>query len=699
MIRHPAREVVDLAGPWDYHPVARTEFVDGGILVEDTSDLPPPGSMLLPACWADGGLPDDFHGRVRFERDLPEVDGDGWWLVLEGVDYLCDVLVDGVLLTRHEGAFDPVDVRLPASARRLAVVVDAPREQLGTIWPYRKRQFKGIFTQWEPLEAFQSTTGGVWGPVRLERRPPVHVAHVATATYLAPLPEQDVDGAYLDSGRLTCRVVIEVDVFAEAAGDATVSATVCGVTARRIVRAPAGLSRQRLVLTVVDPELWWPWDRGAPVLHELVVTADDDARHSRIGLREIAFDETTGETRVNGSLVRVRGSNVIPEKRLARYSHERAAADAALAVETGLNALRVCVHIAHDAFYDACDEAGLLLWQDLPFQWDYLIDDEMIRNAADQAGRMVRRLHDHPSVLLWSCHNEPFAVNRAAYGGALVRAVQQADGTRPVHAASDFSEHTYHGWFEGHQRDYARPGGSPIVTEFGALSLPSVAETRTLGVDSWPPAGAAWDAVIPEPTPLFDVAGVPLGDTLEELVTASQHYQAEVVQRAVESLRQRRTPFFHFALLDGWPQVSWSVVSYERTPKKAHGALSRACQPILVGATLTREVLSDSWDSRRFPIVADVWVVNDTAEELPRCTWRAELGGTVIAQGGLDVPADGVARWSPPGARWPSWDPPALEAGPVALHLVLTSDDERVLSRNSYLLTFVHRSLALQPPQ
>lgn len=719
----PLRPRVELGGTWRFEPLARTEYREGPegvVLAEDATGLPAAGEMPVPSNWHRHGL-DGFHGRVRFSRDLPGElpgadgpgegqgqgqgqgqgvgQGGGWWLCFGGVDYHAEVAVDGAVLARHEGAFDGFAVPLPHGARRLEVTVDAPREELGTLWPYRKRQFKGIFTQWEPLEPFQDSTGGIWGPVWLERRPAAHLDDVLLTTFLVPRPALD-EAQYVDSGARDARVLLEATVVADAPGEAELALEICGGRTTRRVAFPAGASRHRLALTIADPVLWWPWDRGEPVLHDVRVTLGEDRLDTRVGIREVGFDEATGTFSVNGETIPVRGSNVIPEKHLAAYDAKRARADVALARDANLNAVRVCVHVAADELYDALDEAGILAWQDLPLQWDYLIEDGLVTEAADQAERIVRRLHDHPSIALWSCHNEPFPADRDNYTGPLVRAVRSVDGTRPVHVASDFGEHAYPGWFLGHIRDYAGPPAAAIMTEFGALGLPSADEVRALGGTAWPPGGRAWDALLHEPSPTLDVAGIDPGAALEDFVAASQAYQAAAVQRGIEAYRTKGLSFFHFLLMDGWPTVSWSVVSYDRVPKQAYDAVARACQPVLVGADLTRDLLSDAWDSRRFPPVVLVWAVNDTAEPLEGATWVARVGGHEVASGRIDVPARGHAQTVVHGVgqRWPSWTPPDLQPGEHHVELELRDAEGATRSRNRYPIRVVHRGLDLQPP-
>ena len=81
--------------------------------------------------------------------------------------------------------------------------------------------------------------------------------------------------------------------------------------------------------------------------------------------------------------------------------------DVELAVEAGLDALRVQAHVAGDALYDAADELGMLLLQDFPLQWGY--GRSVRREAVRQARETVFTLGHHPSIVQWCAHDEPVA--------------------------------------------------------------------------------------------------------------------------------------------------------------------------------------------------------------------------------------------------------------------------------------------------
>ena len=68
--------------------------------------------------------------------------------------------------------------------------------------------------------------------------------------------------------------------------------------------------------------------------------------------------------------------------------------------------LFVCTVTSHPDVYEEADKVGVLLFQDFPLQWEYA---RTIRTqAVRQATSAVHQLGHHPSLVLWSAHNEPF---------------------------------------------------------------------------------------------------------------------------------------------------------------------------------------------------------------------------------------------------------------------------------------------------
>src|SRR3546814_1493756 len=93
---------------------------------------------------------------------------------------------------------------------------------------------------------------------------------------------------------------------------------------------------------------------------------------------------------------------------LAEATAEDLARDVDLALDANLDLLRIHGHISRPELYDAADERGLLIWQDLPLQWGYARG--IRKQAVQQATAAVDLLGHHPSLAIWCGHNEPMAV-------------------------------------------------------------------------------------------------------------------------------------------------------------------------------------------------------------------------------------------------------------------------------------------------
>ena len=141
---------------------------------------------------------------------------------------------------------------------------------------------------------------------------------------------------------------------------------------------------------------WWPHTHGEPALYALQIAGVD---LGSVGFRTIAIDRGDDgfALRVNGEPVFCRGACWTPLDPVA-LSAAPVADRAALvqARDAGMNMLRVGGTMVYesDAFYEACDELGILVWQDFMFaNMDYPDDDPgFVASATDEARQLLGRL-------------------------------------------------------------------------------------------------------------------------------------------------------------------------------------------------------------------------------------------------------------------------------------------------------------------
>ena len=708
-------EKMSLDGIWKYQPIARTTLKSDGTIAEDKSNLPPAGTMVVPSNWHLNGLP-NFNGRVKFGREFSLARAlaatERAFLNFRGVDYFVEVSLNGNYVGKHEGYFQSFEFDVTPFLKRgrneLAVTVDAPLEEPGTVWPDHKWMIKGLFSHWDckpgsiSLKNGQDgTTAGIWNSVALEVRDQAWLGTVKIQPFLyrRGLATDNAEDTALDA-----EIYVSAEVFAASPGQYEVTAEVGESRASSLVdiRAPSVMAT--LVVSLAQPHLWWTWDLGEPYLYNcnLSLKAKGQVVYKRMvpfGVRSIGLDEKSGEWRLNGVRFFIRGTNIVPDLWLAQYTPERIEEDIRLLKGAHVNGVRICVHVDRPELYDALDRAGIVAWQDFPLNWDYTHAREFMQEAARQLRDMIRQYYNHPSIITWVCQNESTAYNVKVLDPFLAGVGAQEDSSRPVRPVAADSEHLYLGWYGGDYHDYVATNSGPIVSELGAQALPSLQEMREMVGDTWPPD---WDKLAYHDfqyEQTFHIADLKTGANWAEFVENSQRYQAELLKFAIEHFRrvkyQKIGSFFQFQFMDCWPAITWSVVSAGRKPKQGYYAMQRAFQPVLIGADLDRTIWSKGKyihheGSTGLGTSLDMWVVNDEHHAIATATYEAHLRGqgkdtAVCARPKpADITPDSVM--SLPGL---TCAPPAdLPLGSYDLVLTLRQGS-KTLSENTYAVTVV----------
>jgi len=615
----------------------RRAFTDPGFADDGWEPIAVPGHWRRSSAFVDTDGP--LLYRLRFEHPIP-ADPERTWLTFDGLFYQGDVWLDGTYLGDTEGYFQPhtFDISEPISSRAehtLAVEVACARQADLTA----KRNLTGVFQHSDYLDP-DWNPGGIWRPVRLESTGPVRIRDLRVRCRDAT-PERAV-------------VVFDANLETLDSRAVTIKSAVGAVDHELTQTLAAGENHVEWTVTIDQPELWWPWSLGDQPLHDVIVEAwvDDERSHRRqvrTGLRRVELHNWICS--VNGERLFLKGSNHGPTQLdLANATPEQLAADVHLAKDAGLDLLRLHAHITRNEFYDAADEAGLLLWQDLPLQRSYARG--VRKQAVRQARYAVQVLGHHPSIAIWCGHNEPVPLtspmtgqvlptwNKSILDRSIKRALEQADGTRPVVAHSGVlphppqldgtDSHLYFGWYWGEERDLPKlcatlPRLVRFVSEFGAQAVPDGA--AFCEPKRWPDLD--WESLAEHhclQQPGFDRYVPPSQySTFDDWRVATQQYQAMLIKHHVETLRRikyRPTGgFAQFLLADCMPAVTWSVVGHDRVPKRGYDALAAACQPVIVVADRLDAVLRIGAS-----LELDVHVVSDLRSPLVGCRVVATLG-------------------------------------------------------------------------
>ncbi|MFF5899140.1 glycoside hydrolase family 2 protein [Streptomyces argenteolus] len=543
-------------------------------------------------------------------------------LVFDGLDTAARITFDGreVGSTRNmhrtyrfdvTGAAGELEVHF-TSAYEEAEAVRAVTGDRPNVYPepfqYIRKMASSFGWDWGPT----LVTAGIWRPVRLE--------HWSTARLASVRPLVTVDGG---TGSVEIRLQVERTARG-AARSLLARATVAGEHAEVRFEGEEAVLR----LTVDEPRLWWPRGYGDQPLYGLDVTLSDDdgqldAWHRRIGFRTVELDRTadargSGFTLVvNGERVFARGVNWIPDDVFpSRVTPERYRTRLSQAADANVDLVRIWGGGIYEdeAFYDVCDELGLMVWQDFLFACAAYPEEQPLRGEVEAEARdNVVRLMPHPSLVLWNGNNENLwgfrdwdwepglagdSWGEGYYLGLLPRLVAELDPTRPYAAGSPWSgswdhhpndpDHgTYHSWEVWNRQDYAeyRANVPRFVAEFGWQAPPAMATLRrALPEEALAPdspgmlhhqkaedgngklnRGVARHFVLPD-------------DDFDRWHYLTQVVQARAVATGIEHWRSHWpicAGTVVWQLNDCWPVSSWAAIDGDGRPKPLHHELRR----------------------------------------------------------------------------------------------------------------------------
>lgn len=381
--------------------------------------------------------------RCRFEHRTPS-SGAMFSLLFEGVYYSACVWLNSVYLGGHEGYFSPFEFDITnvlaiGGENDLLVEVCSPEEPEEN----DRKTIGGAWARWDGMDP-RINPGGIFGEVSV-----VPGGEIRINSFAAVADHTGRGRAYValySRGRTRTKLVGRVRPLGFEAPN---------VEFEREVQVEEGSNRLEVGFHLPDVRAWWTWDRGEQPLYELVLGCADAEERTRFGARTVELRDW--KVYLNGERVFLRGINYLPSDAYpARASEERLRADASLMRDAGMNAARVHAHVANGHFYRACDELGLLLFQDFPLQWSHR--KSILEPAAAQAAEMARVLRGNPSVGVYLAHDEPFYVappekwsvagllrtvvevlsprwmlwQRRVLDPAVVRALRGEDDSRPV---------------------------------------------------------------------------------------------------------------------------------------------------------------------------------------------------------------------------------------------------------------------------
>ncbi len=586
-------------------------------------------------------------------------------LVFDGLDAAAQVYLNGVQVLDANNSFRvwrvPAKPHLHAGKNLLRVVFPSPIKAAAAVAAgdsfrlksktedktYIRKPAYEYGWDWGP----RFVTSGIWKPVRLEAWDKLRIADFA-------IRQRDVskEVAHLDAE-------VEIEAKGAGIGHLTFGHDGYGVYTRnskldgiRDVTLHAGRNVIDFPIEMKNPALWYPAGYGDQSLYNFWVKIADgeqvvDTRSVVTGLRSIVLRRDLDkwgrsfEFVVNGIPIFAKGADVIPfdsfPNRVTTADYRRILQSAR---DANMNMIRHWGggYYETDEFYAICDELGIMVWQDFMFGNDWQPGTYAFKqNIEAEAEDQVRRLRNHPSIVLWCGNNETEAAMNWAgrpalppdiktqmwqdylteFSGILPRVVARLDPETPYWPSSPSADYEtswalteaisagvsfeklfegfktgdMHDWSVWHGRvpfaDYEKHYWR-FVSEYGFQSFP---EMRTVEAFTQPEdranifttvmlahqKNAAGNSIIHD----YIAKDYPEPKDFPSFLYVSQVLQAEGIKVGAEHFRRSRPETMgsiFWQLNDCWPVASWSSIDYYGRWKALQYYARRFYAPILV---------------------------------------------------------------------------------------------------------------------
>lgn len=676
-----------------------------------TIDCAVPGNVELDLAAA-GYLPEDlFMGEnlalaekyetyewwyhTDFEAEIP-TDGSRLILRFEAVDCFAEYYINGNLIGSSENMFIPTEFDVTDDAVsgsnslyvriRSAVLEenDIPATLFSINANWQKYSNSSSIRKaahsysWDIMP--RAVSAGIWRGVSLVTRPACRFNQLYLYTDSV---SADKKSAKL---RFAYELALPYDMYKKHM-EIKVKGICKGSVFEKSFNVPFKSGNERI--EIENPELWWPkgygeaniYDTKAVLYADGAPVAESDFK---FGIRTTVLERTnvtdgkSGSFRfiINGEEIMAKGSNWVPMDAFHSRDAERYAKALKLADDIGCNILRCWGGNVYedDAFFDFCDKAGIMVWQDFAMAcYTYPRTDEFCALMKKEATAIVRKLRQHPSLIVWSGDNEcdmslaegfnqnsfnPNRVNKVTRS-VIPDAIIDNDCGRPylpsspfvsddVYEAKDFKllpeDHLW-GPRDYYKSDFYKHSNAHFVSETGYHGCPSVNSVKKFMTPSslWSYNNSEWlfhssdqrgnptkiDRIELMQKQIKQLFGIE-AKSLEEFSELSQFSQAEAKKYFIERVRMHRpekSGVIWWNLIDGWPQFSDAVVDYFYEKKTAYNYIKASQQPFCI--------FCDEIKDEKQQIIA----ANDTLEEMNgHYTAYDGESGEMIADGDFNVP-------------------------------------------------------------
>lgn len=584
---------------------------------------------------------EDWDYQTNFEISFKEFNYDNIDLVFNGLDTFSEIYLNGKLLRKTDNMFRtweiPVKEYLKQGTNLLQVKFKSAvneGKELAKKVPFtmpesprsfvRKAQYQ-FGWDWGP----RLVTAGIWKDVKLEFWGNAKIKNVQVQQKSLSDTEAEVS--------------FNMSIFAEEEGEYFTWFNLN--RGMHKFHLNKGLNTIILPYKIKDPKRWQPNGRGNPHRYGTKITLYK--KGGRIirdinvtyGLRDIELIQEKDEKgksfyfKVNGNPLYIKGTNWIPADSFSpRITKEKYQKLIKAAKDANMNMIRIWGGGIYEdeEFYKACDENGILVWQDFMFAGSfYPADNEFLDNVKEEIKDQVNRLQNHPSIALWCGNNEidEAIVNwgyqkqfkyskedslqvwkdyKKLFHEVIPNTLKQSltsdknlywpsspsIGWGHKESLTEGDSHYWGVWWGEQPFEIYNEKTGRFMSEYGFQGMPTLATTKSMfsgvsDLDLQNPTIKAhekhargWEIINKYMERDYKI---PTGFVKYNYV--SQLLQAKGMQIAIEAHR-RAKPYnmgtLYWQLNDCWPVVSWSSIDYLGNWKAFHYQTKRSFEPVLV---------------------------------------------------------------------------------------------------------------------
>lgn len=425
-------------------------------------------NVSLPHTWngidgQDGGN-DYYRGKCSYKKTIDAADmvGDELYAKFYAVNSSAEVFFDGKKIGEHHGGYSAFTVKLPSKKGELLVTADnSPND---TVYPQQ-----ADFTFY----------GGIYRDVELICVPQ---RHFTGELHVTAIPKEDVAEIIFEIAA-SDNAVVEYEIVND------------GEVVYRGSNSKTIMEKDKVHLWngTADPHLYTA-NAYLNVNGELV-----DSVTTRFGIRSFRIDPNRGFI-LNGKEYPLRGVSRHQDRpgigNALKYEHHKEDMD--LICEMGANTIRLAHYQHNQAFYDLCDERGMVVWAEIPYISKHMATG--FDNTVSQMTELIDQCYNHPSIVTWGLSNEITMAgandkNLIENHKTLNDLVHKLDKTRPttlaavtmcspdaeyLHISDILSYNHYFGWYGGDVSMYGpwfddfhkKYPNTPIgISEYGCEAL------------------------------------------------------------------------------------------------------------------------------------------------------------------------------------------------------------------------------------